>query len=346
MDLIEIQAYPLVMPKKQEKPTSGVMMTADATRAVGSSALATVFHGDSLQLVKAIPDGMLDLTISSPPYCMGKEYEKRSSSVDDFIDAHRSILPEIVRATAEGGSICWQVGYHLSGRVMFPLDYAVYEVMRHIPDVSLRNRIVWTFQHGLHDRTRFSGRHEVVLWFTKGMSNRFDLDAVRVRQKYPGKRSYKGPNKGQFSGNPLGKNPGDVWEIPNVKGNHIEKTAHPCQFPVALAQRLVRALTMENGVVFDPFMGAGSAGVAALLERRRFLGGELQRQYVDIAQERLRAAVDGSIRVRPIDMPIHVPSARSAVATAPDHFFPNFERNRIDEREEGHEEDCGKEGRR
>jgi len=320
------------------------MTTSDVARAVQSRAQASVFGGDSLKLVRALPDGVLDLTISSPPYCMGKEYEKKSSSVDDFVDAHRSMLPEIVRATAEGGSICWQVGYHLSGRDMFPLDYAVYEVMKAIPGISLRNRIVWTFQHGLHHRTRFSGRHEVILWFTKGKSDRFDLDAVRVPQKYPGKRSYKGPNKGELSGNPLGKNPGDVWDIPNVKGNHIEKTAHPCQFPVALAQRFVRALTAENGLVFDPFMGAGSAGVAALLERRRFLGGELQRSYVDIAVERLQAAIDGSIRVRPMDMPIYVPTAGSAVAAVPKHFFPNFERNRNNGNDQGSEEGRSEEG--
>ena len=316
------------MPKKKDTLENSVVATTDAKQAIGSSARASIFHGDSLDLVKAIPDGLLDLTISSPPYCMGKEYEKKSSSVNDFIDAHRSVLPEIVRATSDGGSICWQVGYHLAGRDMFPLDYAVYEVMRQMPEVSLRNRIIWTFQHGLHHRTRFGGRHEVVLWFTKGRSDRFNLDAVRVPQKYPGKRSYKGPRKGEFSGNPLGKNPGDVWDIPNVKGNHIEKTAHPCQFPVALAQRLIRALTEENDVVFDPFMGVGSAGVAALLEKRKFLGGELQRNYVDTAAGRLRTTLDGTVRVRPIDMPIYVPSAGSAVAAVPDHFFPNFERSR------------------
>jgi adenine-specific DNA-methyltransferase len=144
---------------------------------------------------------------------------------------------------------------------------------------------------------------------------------VRVPQKYPGKRHYKGPAKGEFSGNPLGKNPGDVWDIPNVKGNHIEKVNHPCQFPVALVQRLVRALCPPNGVLLDPYMGSGSAGVAALAENRRFIGIELDRKYFKLASTRLKAAAEGKALFRPIERPIFTPDPRSEVATIPPHFF-------------------------
>src|ERR1041384_3300304 len=93
----------------------------------------------------------------------------------------------------------------------------------------------------------------IFLRYSKGRRYRFDLNAVRVPQKYPGKKHYKGPKKGKLSGNPKGKNPSDVWEIPNVKSRHVEKTKHPCQFPVALVQRLVRALTLPGSLVVDPF---------------------------------------------------------------------------------------------
>ena len=66
-----------------------------------------------------------------------------------------------------------------------------------------------------------------------------DVDPIRVPQKYPNKKAFKGPNVGKLTGHPLGKNPGDVWTIPNVKSNHVEKTDHPCQFPVELVERLV-----------------------------------------------------------------------------------------------------------
>ncbi len=262
----------------------------------------------------------IDVTISSPPYCIGKVYETESTTTDDFIKTQKQILPEVVRVTKPGGSICWQTGYHVTEGVTFPLDFAIYDILRAIPDVHLRNRVIWSFGHGLNSNTRFSGRHEVVLWFTKGKQHHFDLDAVRVPQKYPGKRYYKGDNKGKLSGNPLGKNPGDVWEMPNVNANHIEKTDHPCQFPVGLAQRFIRALCPPEGIVFDPFMGSGSSGVAAVLEKRRFLGAEVFPDFMAISERRLIEANQGTVRVRDMDKPIFVPDPNSAVAKRPDHF--------------------------
>ncbi|HCN72327.1 MAG TPA: site-specific DNA-methyltransferase [Pusillimonas sp.] len=281
---------------------------------------AVIRLGDSLELARSLPAGSINLTVTSPPYCMGKEYEK-ANQVDSFIEAHMAMLPEIIRITADGGSVCWQVGNFVRKNEVLPLDYIVYDIMRKFPEMKLRNRIVWTFGHGLHCQTRFSGRHETILWFTKGDEFEFDLDAVRVRQKYPGKRASKGPRKGEFSGNPLGKNPTDVWDIPNVKANHIEKTEHPCQFPVALVQRLIKALCPSEGIVFDPYCGAGSSGVATIIEGRRFLGGEISEKYTSIAKQRIDETLSGSPRVRPLDLPVYTPEATEKVATRPDHFW-------------------------
>lgn len=278
-----------------------------------------IFCGDSAKLIAALPDASVDVVFSSPPYCMGKAYEQ-SSSVDDFIAFHRELVPELVRLIKPGGSICWQVGYHSNGDRIVPLDFLAHAEFAKHADLRLRNRIVWTFAHGLHAKKRFSGRHETVLWYQKGDSGLFDLDAVRVPQKYPGKRSYKGPNKGNFSGNPLGKNPGDVWHIPNVKGHHVEKTEHPCQFPVALPLQLLKAVCPRNGIVFDPFMGVGTTGVAAALAGSRFLGAELLPQYLPTARRRIRAARSGAAVYRPLEQAIHQPRPTDAVARRPDHF--------------------------
>lgn len=287
--------------------------------AIDAGVDASLYLGDCFDLVTKLPDASVDLVVTSPPYCIGMEYEK-TKTVVDFIAAHKKILPEIVRVTKPGGSICWQVGYHISERSAYPLDYAIFGILETEKDVFLRNRIVWSFAHGLHNRSRFSGRHETILWYTRGNDYHFDLDEVRVPQKYPGKRHYKGPLKGEFSGNPLGKNPGDVWDIPNVKGNHVEKTGHPCQFPVALVQRLVRALCPAGGVVFDPYMGAASTGVAAVVEGRRFVGAELDEEYFELASERLKETTRGAAGFRPIEKPIFKPDPRSEVATVPPHF--------------------------
>lgn len=159
-----------------------------------------------------------------------------------------------------------------------------------------------------------------MLWFTKGDNYTFDLDAVRVPQTYPGERYSRGPKQAEPSGNPNGKNPSDVWDTPNVKANHVEKTDHPCQFPVGLAQRLVRALTGPSELVLDPFCGVASAGVAALVEDRNFLGAEGDGNYANFGRTRLVSAARKQIRYRPADRAIHVPSLTSKVATRPEGF--------------------------
>ncbi len=247
---------------------------------------------------------------------MGKSYEK-TKDITDFLEQHRRLFPELVRVLKKGGSLCWQVGNHVDGGEVAPLDYYVFRIAQEYQQLVLRNRIIWTFGHGLNCKQRFSGRHETILWFTKGDKYIFNLDAVRVKQKYPGKRGYKGKNRGKHTSNPLGKNPSDVWDIPNVKGKHMEKTVHPCQFPVALAQRLVLALTDKGGVVLHPFVGSGSSGVAAIMAGRRFVGAELKAKYCRIARRRLLEALDGTARFRPHDRAIHVPGPNDKVAQDP-----------------------------
>src|SRR3989344_261767 len=290
---------------------------------------ARVFNGDCMELLVALPDNSIDLTITSPPYCMGKEYEE-CNDIDSFVEAHRKIFPEVVRVTKPGGNICWQVGFFVKNGAITPLDFLVHDLLSRFAGVYLRNRIVWTFGHGLHCENRFSGRYEVVMWYSKGDQYFFDLDAVRVPQKYPGKRFAKGPKNGQLSGNPRGKNPSDIWEglsddvwgIPNVKANHIEKTNHPCQFPVALATKLIRALSPKGGLVLDPFSGVASTGAAAVLEGRRFVGAELIEDYALIAKGRLKEAISGNAKVRPLEREIYVPKPTEKVAMKPEHFWP------------------------
>lgn len=278
-----------------------------------------LFPGDCFELFKSIPDESVDLTISSPPYCMGKEYET-STNYEDFISLHEKLIPELVRITKPGGSICWQVGFHVADGVVTPLDYLVYSSFAKSEVISLRNRIIWTFGHGLHCKKRFSGRHETLLWYTKGRDFKFSLDGVRVPQKYPGKMSYKGSKKGQPSGNPNGKNPGDVWEIPVVNASHCEKTEHPCQFPHALVQRLVLSLTKPGDLVVDPFFGSGTTAAAAIIEKRRFIGSEINSEYYAIAKDRCKKAMSGSVIFRPHDRPIDEPNPSSKVAQVPDSF--------------------------
>ena len=284
----------------------------------------TLHNGDCIELLRKLPDESVDLVVTSPPYCIGKAYEDPHDDIETFRAQHVKIFKELYRVVKPGGSICWQVGYHVSNKCVIPLDFIVYDIFttysKNYPQpLVLRNRIIWTFGHGLNSTKKFSGRHETILWFTKGEQTIFNLDAVRVPQKYPGKRSYKGPNKGNLSGNPLGKNPSDVWDIPNVKANHIEKTEHPCQFPVVIPQRLIKALTIPGNLVLDPFMGSGTTGVAAIMEGRRFVGAEIVKEYYNISVTRLKEAYIGKAKVRE-DIPVVEPDINSAVAKLPEEF--------------------------
>lgn len=265
-----------------------------------------LYYGDCRDFLASLPSGLARLVVTSPPYNIGKPYEERLE-LDEYVAQQSEIIKESVRVLANDGSMCWQVGNFIVGGEIAPLDTILYQIFKSL-DLKLRNRIVWHFEHGLHCSRRFSGRYETILWFTKSDDYVFDLDAIRVPQKYPNKKYFKGPKAGQYSCNPLGKNPGDVWEIPNVKHNHVEKTIHPCQFPVELIERLVLAMTKPGDWVIDPFMGVGTTAIAALLHKRKAAGAEIVEQYVLAAKDRIRKAERGELQIRPMSRPIYDPA--------------------------------------
>ncbi|WP_257667283.1 DNA-methyltransferase [Parapedobacter tibetensis] len=271
--------------------------------------------GDSLKAIKKFKDNTFKLIITSPPYNVGKEYETKKS-IELYLEEQNEIIKELVRVLHTNGSICWQVGNFVDDKEIFPLDIFYYQIFKD-NGLKLRNRIVWQFGHGLHSSKRFSGRYETILWFTKTEDYTFNLDSVRIPSKYPGKRHHKGPKKGQYSSNPKGKNPSDIWEvllndwekeiwnIPNVKSNHVEKTEHPCQYPIELVERCVLALTNENDWILDPFAGVGSTVLASLKNDRNVIGIEKVKKYRDIGVKRVKEFDDGSLRFRSIGTPIY-----------------------------------------
>ena len=261
---------------------------------------------DNLTFMAAYPDGYFRLIVTSPPYNIGKSYENRSS-IDRYLALQEQVIGECVRLLADDGSICWQVGNYVENGEIIPLDVPLYSVFRS-HGLKLRNRVVWHFGHGLHCQKRLSGRYETINWWTKSDDYVWNLDPIRVPSKYPNKKHFKGPNAGKPSGNPLGKNPSDVWMFPNVKSNHPEKTAHPCQFPVELVERLVLSMTDKGDAVFDPYMGVGSTVLAALKHDRTGHGCDVVREYVDIAKDRIRQLNAGVLKTRPMNLPIYDPA--------------------------------------
>lgn len=260
---------------------------------------------DNIEYMRSLKKESMALIVTSPPYNIGKTYEKKTTA-EVYTEQQAATIAEAVRLLHPKGSICWQVGNNVEDGEIFPLDILLYPLFKN-HGLQLRNRVVWTFGHGLHCQRRFSGRHETILWFTKSDDYFFNLDSVRVPSKYPEKKHFKGPKQGELSGNPLGKNPGDVWDIPNVKANHVEKTDHPCQFPIGLVERLVLALTAPGDNVLDPYLGVGSSAIAALKNDRNAYGCDVMPEYVKVAEERIAALRAGTLRTRPMNKPVYQP---------------------------------------
>jgi DNA modification methylase len=290
-----------------------------------------VIHGDCLNVLEKIDDGRFQLIITSPPYNIGKSYETKTS-IENYLKSQEDIIRQLIRTLSEDGNLCWQVGNYLDKGEVYPLDIYYYHIFKKY-GLKLRNRIIWHFGHGLHASNRFSGRYETILWFSKTKDYIFNLDDVRIPAKYPGKLHFKGAKRGLPSGNPLGKNPSDIWEIvvndwetamwniPNVKSNHPEKTDHPCQFPIELVERCVLALSNENSWVLDPFAGAGSTLIAAIKNKRNTIGIEKEEEYCKIAEQRINDFTEGKLKIRPIDKPIHKPSANDKVSQVPKEWL-------------------------
>ena len=275
-------------------------------RITAFKAQAIIACEDNLRFMATQRGQSMKLIVTSPPYNIGKAYEKRSS-LTDYLNNQSEVIAECVRVLHPTGSLCWQVGNHVDNGEVIPLDAMLYPLFkRH--GLKLRNRIVWHFEHGLHCSKRFSGRYETINWFTKSDDYTFNLDPVRVPSKYPQKKHFKGPKAGQLSGNPLGKNPSDVWVFPNVKNNHVEKTIHPCQFPVELVERLVLSLTDKGDSVLDPYMGVGSAVIAALKHGRHGFGCDVVPKYVEVADHRITQLRSGTLKTRPMNKPVYDPN--------------------------------------
>ncbi len=271
--------------------------------------LYKLINDDRMKLLKNLKNNSVQLIVTSPPYNIGKSYEKKES-LDIYLNEQEKTLKECYRILKKKGSLCWQVGSYFEKTELFPLDIYIYEICKKL-GFRLRNRIIWHFEHGLHSNKKFSGRYETILWFTKSNNYYFNFDKIRVPQKYPGKVGYTGKNKGKYTGNKKGKNPSDVWIFPNVKSNHREKTIHPCQFPIELAERLILSMSKTNDLVVDPYSGVGTTLVAALKNKRKTAGSEILKKYVNITKKRISLLKKGRLPYRKINTPIQMVGGNS-----------------------------------
>jgi adenine-specific DNA-methyltransferase len=299
---------------------------------------SAILNGDAFELLDDVPDGSVKLVLSSPPYNIGKSYERGLfKTQDDYRIWMQGFIEKLVKKLRPDGHICWQVGNHVENGKLEPLDYLFYPMFADL-GCKLRNRIIWTFNFGLHAQQRFSGRYETLLWFSRSNDYTFNLDEIRVPQLYPGKRhsSKKAGKGGKPSGNPLGKNPSDfwqfdpegafitdpIWNIPNVKANHPEKVdGHPCQFPSEVADRCVLAMTSPGDIVLDPFVGTGTTVICADGRSRIGIGFELNADHARDANERLARFRRGELPLRWAGIPPARPKPSDRVSQVPPEWL-------------------------
>ncbi len=246
-----------------------------------------IYQRDCVEALRLLPPGLVDLTVTSPPYNIGKEYET-TTDVDQYVAWCIEWIEGIARASGPASAFWLNVGYlALPGRgKAVPISYLLWD---RVPLFFLQE-IVWNYAAGVASRKSFSPRNEKFLWYVKNRdSYTFNLDDVRdPNVKYPNQKK-----NGKLKCNPLGKNPTDVWDFAKVTSGKdrasAERTAHPAQFPVAVIDRVVRACSNQGDVVLDPFMGSGTTAEVALATGRFVLGFEVEPKYIDIAKHRIDA---------------------------------------------------------
>lgn len=249
-----------------------------------------IYQKDCLQAMKEIPDELIDLTITSPPYNIGKEYEELAE-LDDYLGWCKDWIEQVHRITVDNGTFWLNIGYlEVEGKgLAVPISYLLWDKT----PFYLLQEVVWNYSAGVACRKRFSPRNEKLLWFVKDpKSYVFNLDDVRDPDvKYPNQKK-----NGKLRCNPLGKNPSDVWQISKVtsgkKRSSPERTPHPAQFPVALVERMLKSSSNAGDLVLDPFMGSGSTAECALKNDRYVIGFELKSEYIGYAESRINQYIE------------------------------------------------------
>jgi adenine-specific DNA-methyltransferase len=245
-----------------------------------------LYNMDCLSAMRILTSPILNLTVTSPPYNIGKEYEK-PLLLQEYLEWCRQWIAEIYRLTKSNGAFWLNLGYlGIPDRAKaIPIPYLLWD---RIP-FYLIQEIVWNYGAGVAGKTFFSPRNEKFLWYVKNEREYiFNLDDVRDPEvKYPNQKK-----NGKIKVNPLGKNPTDVWQLPKVTSGKDraskERTPHPAQFPISVIERIIKVSCNEGDIVLDPFLGSGTTAIAALALKRTVIGFELKSEYCEIAAKRIK----------------------------------------------------------
>lgn len=273
--------------------------------------------GDCIKELKLIDSNSVDLIIADPPYNVGKDYGNDSDSqdFDDYMAFTKQWLKECHRVLKNDGTIYVFIGFRY-------ISY-LFKIMEEDLKMNFVNWISWHYTQGVGKTKGFSPRHDDILMFSKTDKYKFNLDAIRVPQKY-----YRKVN------NMRGANPGDVWEVSHIHYCQKGRQPHPTQKPEALIERMVLASSNEGDLVVDPFSGSGTTMRVCQQLERNGLGIELNEEYIEQTKERLNSKFEGfdSIDERMLRVPndLNDPAVRKEYINNHIKWFLKNHPDRID----------------
>ena len=235
-----------------------------------------IYHGDCNEILRNIDTESVDLIVTDPPYNLSKDYGNNGDNLNhiDYLTFSRNWLSEAKRVLKPSGSIYLFMGVRY-------ISY-IYIILEQELGLHFNSWITWAYTQGIGKTKGFSPRHDDILFFTKNCDFKFNLDSVRVPQKY-----YRSVN------NMRGANPGNVWEFSHVHYCQMNRQNHPTQKPEALFERMILASSDVNDTVLDPFCGSGTSLRVCQQLNRRGIGIEINENYVNMIKERLSQPFNG-----------------------------------------------------
>lgn len=238
--------------------------------------MTNIILGDCLNELKSINSNSVDLIIADPPYNVGKDYGNKSDKqdFDNYIDFSKKWLSECHRILKKSGTIYVFIGFRY-------ISY-LYQIMEKDLGMNFVNWISWHYTQGIGKTKGFSPRHDDILMFSKSSNYTFNLDDIRIPQKF-----YRKVN------NMRGANPGDVWDVSHVHYCQKGRQPHPTQKPEAIIERMVLASSNEGDLVVDPFSGSGTTLRVCQQLKRNAIGIELNEEYIEQTKERLACPFKG-----------------------------------------------------
>ena len=193
----------------------------------------------------------------------------------DYLSWADAWLREAERVLSDTGSIVLFGGLQYQGEAGSGDLLTLMADLRARSSMRLVNLIIWNYPNGMSAHRFFASRHEEIAWFAKTKKYYFDLDSVREEYDEATKSVYKRDKRLRPESVEKGRNPTNVWKIPRLNGNSLERVGHPTQKPRAIIHRLVRSLSFPGAVVLDFFAGSAITTRIAIEEGRHSISGDV-----------------------------------------------------------------------